>query len=63
MNHYQKTLNHIVDAVQALLDDLLKDIDRLSNENRDLVDTVRDLEVHAQREYDRGYDDGLKNAK
>jgi cell division septum initiation protein DivIVA len=62
-NHYQRTLNNITETLQDLLDDLIKDIDRLTNENYDLVDTVRDLEVHAQREYDRGYDDGLKVEK
>ena len=57
-NHYQKTLNHIEDALQDLLDDLIRDIDRLKLENEELVDQVRQLEVFAQREYDRGYDDG-----
>ena len=57
-NHYQKTLNHIESALQDLLDDLISDIDRLTEENTELVDQVRQLEVFAQREYDRGYDDG-----
>lgn len=57
-NHYQKTLNHIEAAMQDLLDDLISDIDRLTEENTELVDQVRQLEVFAQREYDRGYDDG-----
>ena len=57
-NHYQKTLNHIEAALQDLLDDLINDIDRLTEENAELVDQVRQLEVFAQREYDRGYDYG-----
>ena len=57
-NHYQRTLNHIEAALQDLLNDLINDIDRLKEENTELVDQVRQLEVFAQREYDRGYDDG-----
>ena len=57
-NHYKRTLNHIEAALHDLLDDLISDIDRLTEENTELVDQVRQLEVFAQREYDRGYDDG-----
>ena len=57
-NHYRKTLHYIEAALDNLLDDLISDIDRLTEENTELVDQVRQLEVFAQREYDRGYDDG-----
>ena len=56
-NHYQKTLNHIEAALQDLLDDLINDINRLTEENAELVDENRRLKSQIGDARSDGYSD------
>lgn len=61
-NHYQQTLDHIVHAQQSLLDDLIKEVDDLSNQVRELTDDTRKLEAQIEDARSDGYSDGYQVA-
>lgn len=59
-NHYQTTLDHIVDAQKNLLADLIDEVTNLTEQINELLIEKARLEVYAREQYDQGYGEGHK---